>query len=785
MPEPTSALAGVRIVESGGWNVAYAGKLLAEAGADVVRVIPPAGDPLAAEPPFFGETGVSIQSTWYNLGKRLVEVDLASWGGRAALRDLLTGADVLLEDWLAVAAPIDDASMVAAHPALARVTITHAGRNEPVVHANDLVANALSGSASVTGDVGAPPLTGYGNQSHHTVGMYGAIVALTGLYAARQTGRGPHFDLSAHEALVSCTEQVLMQWFFDGAWPKIANRQGNLHWSGAYAVYPDKHGQGLHVTAALRFIDEVLPWMAEDGLTGGLDDPTQYPDLLALVRAMPQVMAAMKAWVATKEALPAFARAQEKRLPWGPVFDVPTVAASPQLAARGYFQRQQIPAVGEVTLPGRLFQTDADAPERPPAPSFVSAASIGWTARPAAGAAPASGGGPLAGVRILDFTHVLAGPFGTRVLADLGADVVKVSSMLRAGGANNATHAYYRSWNRNKRSILIDMGQAKGRDLARQLAARCDAVIDNFSAGVLKRWGLDRAGLAAVNPKVTVVSMGGMGQTGPWRDFVTFAPTIHALCGLTHLTNQPGEHLAGYGFSLTDHLSGLAGALAILEGVELARRTGQGMAVDLSQYEVGLGIMAPAFIDLLNNGTRPQPAGNRHPFSAWAPHGIYATADGGWLALAARTDADWAHVCDVMGQPGLAVDRRFATHVDRVTNAAALDAAIGGWVASQERYSASSALQAAGVAAGVVQDAADLTGRDPVLAARGFFGEASESGGSAGHPIDQFPALIDGLRPAQYRAAHQNGSDTFDILAEVLGLEDEAIAELMGEGILT
>ena len=200
--------------------------------------------------------------------------------------------------------------------------------------------------------------------------------------------------------------------------------------------------------------------------------------------------------------------------------------------------------------------------------------------------------------------------------------MIKVATALRAGGASNPSHPYYVSWNRNKKSILLNLADERGVSVARRIAAVSDAIVENFSAGVLKRWGLDRSSVAEVNPKVTVVSMGGMGQTGPWNSFVTFAPTIHAMVGLTHMTNMPGDRLAGYGFSLTDHLSGLAGAIAILEGVEHARRTGQGLEVDLSQYEVGLNLMAPGLIDHVANGTTPEPSGNRHPFGAWAPHGI-------------------------------------------------------------------------------------------------------------------------------------------------------------------
>ncbi len=781
-------LEGLRVIECAGWTGAFAGKLLADGGADVVRIVPPSGDPLASEPPFFGETGVSIQETWYNLGKRVVLLDLTEANGRAELWRLAAGADVLLEDWLAGSEPLTT-EQLAANGRLARVSATHNGREVAPVVANDLVANALSGAASVTGDSDTPPLTGYGNQSYHTAGFYAAICALAAARSARLTGRSSHVDMSCHEALASCTEQMLMQWFFPGASDsgQIAPRQGALHWSGAYGVYPDRDGTGMHVTAALRFMEEILPWMVRDGAAQELTNNERFPTFLSIVQALPYVMECMKDWVAGKSANEMFFEAQERRLPWGPAVEIPAVAASPQVAARGFFAEREVPGVGVAPLPLRFFRTDVDGAD-PRAATRVGVRDLDWTPRALLKKTEATSvpGRPLDGVRILDFTHVLAGPFGTRALGDLGADVLKMSSQSRASGANNPGHPYYVSWNRNKRSLMVDMGQERGRALAREIAAKCDAITENFSAGVIQRWGMDRASLAEVNPKVTVVSMGGMGQSGPWKDFVTFAPTIHALTGLTAMTTFPDRQIIGYGFSLTDHLSGLAGAVAVLEGIEHAARTGQGLEVDLSQYELGLALMAPGIVEHLVNGVTPVPAGNRHPFGAWAPHNIYRASGGDkWVAIAVRGDADWERLCGAMGRPELAADIRFATHEARVKHEDELDAAVADWCQARDRYAVMEACQAAGIAAGAVQDARDLTEADAALAAREFFGWAEASGGTEGHGIDRFPALFDGVRPGVYRAAHQLGADTFEVLSDVLGIGDDEIADLMACGVLS
>jgi crotonobetainyl-CoA:carnitine CoA-transferase CaiB-like acyl-CoA transferase len=371
------------------------------------------------------------------------------------------------------------------------------------------------------------------------------------------------------------------------------------------------------------------------------------------------------------------------------------------------------------------------------------------------------------------------------VLGDLGADVLKIGTAARGAGANTPEHPYYMCWNRNKRSVSINMATEGGRGLARQLASKCDVIVENFSAGVLKRWGLDRASMAVENPGLTVISMGGMGQTGPWKDFVTFAPTIHALTGLTYLTNPPGQHHLGYGFSLTDHLSGLAGAFAALEGVEHRDRTGEGLDIDLAQYELGLGIMAPAYLDYLANGVNPEPVGNRHPYGAWAPYGIYpAAGDDRWVAIAARGDEQWRARCRVTGRDDLTDDHRFVTHTARLANEDALDEEISRWTRGLDRYEVMSRCQDAGVAAGAVQDAEDLNVRDPHLAGRGFFG-AAQSAYWGEYGLDRFPARFNGARPPVYEGVHAIGEDTFAVLTEILELGDEEIAALAEEGALS
>ncbi|MDA0352701.1 MAG: CoA transferase [Chloroflexi bacterium] len=382
---------------------------------------------------------------------------------------------------------------------------------------------------------------------------------------------------------------------------------------------------------------------------------------------------------------------------------------------------------------------------------------------------------PLDGVRVLDFTHVLAGPFATRILADLGADVVKVVSEARPG--NTPVTSYFQMWNRNKRSLALDMSTNRGREIARSLAERADVVIENFSPGVLDRWGMGYAAVAAVNPGVIYVQMSGMGDSGPWRDFVSFAPTVHALSGLTYLTGMPGREDIGIGSSFNDHQAGLHGATVVLAALESRRRSGRGQRVDFAQYELGVALTGPALLDYFANGQSQQPAGNQHRFELAAPHDTYPCAgDDRWVAIAVMTEDHWSRFRTALGDPEWAQDSRFATAADRLEHADELDRQISEWTRALDAYELQARLQAAGVPAGVVQTGADLVHRDPQLAASGYFTTTEDSGAyAAPTPVDRLPLHFSKTPVEQYRAPRAVGADNVVVLDEWLAMPEEDV----------
>ncbi len=390
---------------------------------------------------------------------------------------------------------------------------------------------------------------------------------------------------------------------------------------------------------------------------------------------------------------------------------------------------------------------------------------------------------PLEDVRILDFTHVLAGPFATRVLADMGADVVKIMSATRQRGQGQDS-PYYLMWNRNKRALALDMRHEESRALARRLADTADVVIDNFSAGVVDRWNVGYGTVSKTNPGVIYVQMSGMGASGPWSDFVTYAPTLHGLAGLTYLTGVPGRGDIGIGYSYNDHQAGLHAAVAVLAALEGRRSTGRGQRVDLSQFEVGVNFAGPALLDWFANGRSASPGGNRDPYDNNAPHGCYpcagaaseALADERWVAIACVNDDQWRRFRDVMGDPEWARNPTFNTAAGRCGKIKVLDQRIAEWTRGLEAEVVMERCQAAGVPAGVVQTGLDLGERDPQLKLSGFLVEIAEPHPSAGTTYaDRLPIYFERTPCDEYRPAPEVGQHNAEVLNEWLGMSEEEV----------
>jgi len=373
----------------------------------------------------------------------------------------------------------------------------------------------------------------------------------------------------------------------------------------------------------------------------------------------------------------------------------------------------------------------------------------------------------LKGIRILDFTWVLAGPYATRLLADFGAEVIKVQPLLPQE-EDDFARGYYNTWNRNKLGITLDMSKPDGIALARKLALASDAVVENFTPRVMANWGLDYANLKKLKPDIIMLSLSTMGSTGPRRDYTGFGPTIQAFSGLTHLTAYPGGPPLGPGTAHADHIGALFACLALLGALEYRRKTGRGQYIDVSQVEAMASLLGDAFTPAKETA---------------APGGVYrCRGDDRWCAIAVFTDEEWRGFKKALASPPGVEDKRFATSAGRLKNKKALDELIEDWTKEHPAEEVMSLLQKQGVAAGVVQSARDLA-QDPQLKERGFFIELDHP--HMGRTVsDASPVRLSDTPPRYSRPAPLPGQDNDYVYGRLLGLSEAELARLKEQGVI-
>lgn len=789
-------LAGLRVVDLTDDLGRFATKLLAELGASVCRPMG-AGSPGAAIDGPAGEFG-GVLDWWFDAAKTRIDLDLDTAAGRRSYRELVSAADLVVEStepgFLADRG-LDHDTLVVDNPRLTQVAVTPFGRTGPRAgwRSSDLVAGALGGVLSITGTADEP-LNSWGWQNHNFAGFAAAVCGLAGVLSARATGRGQLVDLSAHEVVASSMENLLMQYVYDDHLPDlpaIAARQGSLHWLGVYEVVPAR--TGAMMISPTPHAEHLVDWMVAEGITEA--EPFVGVEAVELLAQAPAVMAAIRRFALTGDAATMWWEAQQRHIAFGEVQSVATVAANPQFAHRGFFSDARLggeggdPSTTTVRGPFRTVRF-SDTPTAPPVavPRPVSADDLAerWAAarpspasdRPPISDVPSSAR-PLDGVVVLDLSWVLAGPFGTRLLGDLGAEVVKIQTEERATLVNQPEFPYYPVWNRSKRSVTIDLKHPDAGAVIRPLVEAADVLVENYSAGVLDRLGLGWDQVKGWNERLVYVSMSGCGHDGPWADVISYAPTIHALCGLTHLTNPAGRGDVGCGFSLNDHAAGFAAAVAALAALAARDRTGRGQLIDMAQLEVGAHLIGPALVDYFATGREAMPAGNADGLTDSVPNDVWPCRGGRFVAITASDDAMWRALAAETGlDPGLG-----PTVATRRSARAAIGAGLARWCAGRDAEEAMEALQRAGVAAGVVQNAADLVERDPQLEARAFW--STEDRGPFGpRTVDRFPAIwsrsdlsVDRPPPSYL------GEANFDVLTNLAGLTEAEVAEGIASGL--
>ncbi|MEX2230257.1 MAG: CoA transferase [Dehalococcoidia bacterium] len=817
MPPGPGPLEGLRVLDlTCGVAGPHATKLLADYGAVVTKLEPPGGDPSRREGPFPGDRPdleASAAFLWLNTNKRSAVVDLDTADGVALARRLVAASDVVVEDGAPgrlAARGLDLAAARAARPALVVCSITSFGQDGPYAGlvASDLVLQAMGGAMYSTGHAERAPLRLGGNYAEWQAGLAAAYAIVLAVLRVEGGAPGDHIDLSIYETQAGGKDRRqlnLLAYAYSGA---IARRRETA-FAICAGVRPCRDGF-INLLGNQR-LPELLRMIGRDDLAALPDVARPLDPPPALVD---EIEGAYLEWTLAHDMRDALAIAQRHRILGGTVQTIADVLADPAFRERGFWEEIDHPRTGPLAYPGRPFVM-SDSP-RPPArraplldehggevraeasalPDFAEAAGSTRASTPAAGPQL-----PLTGVRVIDLTVVWAGPFASQLLAEWGAEVVKMEPITTVQPQTRATDGGGRPgwfaagdpgadpWNRGvsfncsacgKRSFTGNLRTAAGREAFDRLVAIADVVIENNVPETIDRLGVGYEALAAINPRIVMVRMPGFGLTGPYRDYRCWGNHLESMAGhlLTRCYPDATPDAAGESYAC-DSIAGLTAALATAMALRHRARTGRGQLVEVPQIEAFAGMMGRELLDYAMNGREAAGVANDH--ASHAPHGAYPCAgDDRWIAIDVAGDDQWRALCAALAAPDLAADARFADAGARRQHRRALDALVGERTRTRDRAALFGALQSAGVAAGPVQDDADAFAC-PQLRARGFFEPLSRDDLGT----HDYPGMLFKWRdtPNSHRGPPVRlGADNAYVYRELLGYTADEYSELLASG---
>jgi crotonobetainyl-CoA:carnitine CoA-transferase CaiB-like acyl-CoA transferase len=811
-------LKGYRALDLTGLSGQLCGRVLADLGVEVIKIEPPGGDPVRNLPPFIRSANGKRLSTTFahlNAGKASKVLDLDKETDRDAFRALVKTADLVLESFRPgelEAKGLGYKNLAALNPGIVMASITAFGQTGPKKNLayNDLVALAQSGFLYISGDPSLPPVRPPESQAYYFASLFAAAGALAALYRRERTGQGDHVDASMQETLA--THEHIIRLYANEK--QIVKRAGSQHGQVAPArIFPCRDGfVYLYVTRQhWKLFLEV--WQDHPP---EMDGPEWLNNLYRRARA-DQINAAVEAFARKHTMEELTGLLQAKGIPCVPVNTPLGFANDEHVQGRSFLATVEHAEFGAATQPAMPFVIDGErlavgsvpvfdswrSPSSPSGPgnplvipneregSKISPTGQNDTERNGGDALDTeSGNGPLDGMRIVSFDHVLAGPYGTTILAELGADLIKVES--RKGGMDpfrffgtgedpNVSPRFL-EFNRNKRSFSVNLKHPKGAKVLHDLVARADAVLDNYSVDVVDRIGLGYDDLRRVKPDIINLRMPGLGTTGPKRHFSTVGVNITAFTGLTYLWNHPGVTNPPIGSQTVypDYVSGVLCAISIISGVLYREREKKSAFIDLAQSEATAFMIGASLMDAAASGKDPQPAGNASLVAA--PHDCYpCKGEDRWCAIAAESEEQWSALAANLGSE-VAKDRRFKTLNDRLRHREALNAEISRWTEIQDAFEVMDRLQRAGVPCGVVQTGEDLA-NDPQLKARGFIVTVDNS--RLGRVVlPNFPLQFANAKLTRRWEFPVLGRDTDAVLRDVVGYSDEKIKELQSDGVL-
>ena len=777
-----SALKGFRVVELAE-SVAgeYCGKLLADFGAEVIKVeAPGCGSPTRAMAPILANNAGcegSALFAYLNTNKQSVVLDLGSAADVEVLHQIIGGADAVVEDR---ATPWSER-----HPNTVFCSITPFGQGVAPEFENAKSINVFHASGwgyhtPSHADPDKPPLQGPGRfLADYEAGLDAALCVAAALFGRLHTGQGEFIDISEHAVLASRADSILGR-FITGE-VTVDGTRNDYDQAGPAAFFACADGfVYLYMTSRAH-------WLGVKNLMGRPEWLDAFDDDWLEFSVTPDKVAAFRrgfaAWVRDLAKEDAADEAQRLGVPLVPVNGAADLRHLPQYRHRGFFQAVSHPVLGAAaypTVPYALSASPAEITSAAPTlgqhtalvldrrnvprpPPVVRSAQLKRPRDPR--------GGPLQGVRVVELTKVWAGPYAGKLLAMLGAEVIKVETAcnpeeMRAYGGTDINHAPY-FLSINPEILSIDLDIKSGEDMARlrELIARSDIVINNLRPGAMERQGLGYEQLTAVKADIISVSIKMWGNDGPLGHQTGYAPSFAALAGLASLVGYPGGSPLGTSMRYGDSTVGAAAAYAAVVALLHREVSGEGQFVDVSAVEALSAMIGDCLLEQSLTGKPLGPTGNYHP--DMCPHGCYPCSDGSWVTIAVASEAEWCQLCVALDAAALTLDPRYATMDERRRNAEALDADVARLTRSHDAEELAHRLRAAGVPAGKSATAIDVIA-DQRLWDRELYRFVTD------HREGQRPILGPSWRMARFpariaRGAPDLGEDTEYVLREILG----------------
>jgi crotonobetainyl-CoA:carnitine CoA-transferase CaiB-like acyl-CoA transferase len=748
-------------------------KILGELGASVTRL----------------ERAGTIRDFWwwaYNSNKELLYLDITREQDKVL--QLVKGSDILVESFppgYLDRLGLGYTNLKQANPGLIMTSITPFGQSGPYgeFKASDLELMALSGVSHGIGDPDRPPLRISFAQSDLITSAEAAVGTLIALCQRELTGEGQQIDVSAQESVHCMLENKVRKQGvlgsttrIGGCHPVMPSGKPESDWKYHHTRHPQiwqcKDGHVAFLLHPYRVapetnktlvkymeIDGDLPdyvrrinWDSFDWVDISPEEATQIWDTFA--RFFNRHTYNELYQIALKESIQLF-----------PGNTVKDLLADGQLAARQYWQEQKIPDLGKtLKVPGPFAQVQLSPPASSP--------EVKKTAK-----LPCL---PFEGVKILDFTWVVTGPWMTQWLALYGAEVVKIESSKTgtSGRRSRGRDFGFVGWNSAKKSLTLNLKHPRSQELARQLVAWADVVVENFSPGTMKRMGFGYDELLKINPRIIMFSASMMGATGPYAAQPGLGQILSTLSGFTELTGWPDRLPVTAHGPYTDVISCRMGAATLFAALDYQRRTGHGCCIDMSQFEGSLHFLTPLILQYQANGTLLHRMGNRSLTDS--PHGVFpCQGDDRWCALSVSNDTEWQAFCQVLGRPEWVNDPRFASFEQRKQNEDELEELISEWTIQLRPEEVMAELQKAGVKAGLVEGPDDLL-KDPQLNYRNHFVTVKHA------ELGEYDYVDSGFRlekaPPDIKPAPLFGEHTEYVCKQILGLSDEEYNSCLNDG---